>query len=234
MIRRLFTDIADGYDRLNRILSLGRDASWRRRAAAFAGGSPERIVDLACGTGDLTLALARRFPAATLVGIDLTPAMLALARRKCTAPRFSFREGDAQRLDLPADSADLVTCAFGFRNFPDPAAALRECRRILRPGGELVVLEFFRPRSRLLGAATRAWLVLASRLFCARHADAYRHLRDSIATTLGETEFVALAEAAGLVADGRRFFIPCCTLLRLTASPVRRRDGGQGGEGPAR
>ena len=80
MIRRLFTDIAAIYDRMNHVLSLGLDRRWRRLAAAGVKGTPTRILDLACGTGDFAFALARRFPAAEIVGVDLTPAMLEIAR----------------------------------------------------------------------------------------------------------------------------------------------------------
>ena len=100
MIRRLFTDIAAIYDRMNHVLSLGLDRRWRRVAAADVKGTPTRILDLACGTGDFAFALARRFPKAEITGVDLTPAMLEIARAKNTFPRIRFVEGDALALSV--------------------------------------------------------------------------------------------------------------------------------------
>ncbi len=210
----LFTDIAAVYDRMNHVLSLGRDVGWRDRAAALVKGAPARILDVAAGTGDFSFALARRFPEATVEGVDLTPAMLARARAKNAFPRVSFRVDDAQRLATVADaSCDLCSCAFGFRNFPDKRAALAAAARVLAPGGELLVLEFFRPQSRVLGACTALWVRTLAGLFVRRHAAAYAHLRESMKATVSEAEFVAFASEAGFTLRARRFFFPCCTCL---------------------
>ncbi len=229
MIRRLFTEIADIYDRMNHMLSMGFDHRWRRLAVACAKAAPARILDLACGTGDLTFELARRFPDAEIVGVDLTPAMLDIARRKNGSTRISFVEGDA--LDLSSvpmgastdmrggDSGfgpfSLCTCAFGFRNFPDRRKALREVGKILSPDGELLVLEFFRPGNALLGFFTSAWLRILSAIFAARHASAYRYLRESMKGMTTAGEFVSMAEEEGFSLSSRRFFLPCCTCLHF-------------------
>ena len=230
MIRRLFTDIAGVYDRMNRLLSLGSDLRWRRQAAALVHGTPSAILDLACGTGDFAFALARRFPGAQILGVDLTPAMLDLARAKNTSPNITFRLGDAQNLSSLAPSFEhsnirtfkhsniqtfkqsLITCAFGFRNFPDKAAALAEAKRVLTADGELLVLEFFRPQNRLLGGLTRLWLRAMSFLFARRNA-AYAYLRESIDKTLSAEDFIALAERQGFVLETRRLFFPACSCL---------------------
>ncbi len=182
MIRRLFTDIAAIYDRMNHVLSLGLDRRWRRMAAADVKGTPTRILDLACGTGDFAFALARRFPEAEIVGVDLTPAMLEIARAKNPSPRIRFMEGDACDLSpcTPQAPFALCSCAFGFRNFPDRRRALCEARRLLEPDGELLVLEFFRPGNALLGRITSAWLRLMAALFARRNTSAYRYLRESM------------------------------------------------------
>ena len=223
MIRRLFTDIAGVYDRMNRLLSLGCDLRWRRQAAALIQGSPTDILDLACGTGDFAFALARRFPSAHILGVDLTPAMLDLARAKNTSPNITFRLGDAQDLSSLGPSIgqsgnrtieqSLVTCAFGFRNFPDKATALAEAKRVLKPGGELLVLEFFRPSNRLIGALTGLWLRAMASLFAHRNAAAYAYLRKSIGQTLSAGEFIALAQRRGLVLQARKLFLPGCSCL---------------------
>ena len=221
-MKRLFTEIAAVYDRMNHVLSVGRDRAWRRRAAACLAESPAQILDLASGTGDFAFALKARFPSATILGVDVTPAMLAIARAKNVSPDVSFVTGDVQDLSalcttgvvVPGAYA-LVSCAFGFRNFPDKAAALAEAYRMLAPGGRLVVLEFFRPTQALLGAATTAWLRVMTALFARRRAAAYAYLRASMAATVTEGQFVALAARAGFRLEQRHFFWPCCTCLVL-------------------
>lgn len=218
MIRRLFTDIASVYDRMNHMLSLGFDRRWRRLAAAVVKGCPSRILDLACGTGDFSFELARRFPDAEVLGVDLTPAMLDIARRKNGYPKTGFAEGDAMDL-APAERYgrfSLCACAFGFRNFPDRRKALSEVRRVLAPEGELLVLEFFRPGNALLGFFTSAWLRMLAALFARRNSAAYRYLRESIRGMDTVETFAAQAEECGFRLSSRRFFFPCCTCLHFT------------------
>lgn len=221
MIRRLFTEIAGVYDRMNHVLSLGLDRRWRRKAVELVRGTPRRILDLACGTGDFAFALARRFPQARITGVDLTPAMLDLARRKNRSPNIVFLEGNAGDLQPFSHSAfqplNLVSCAFGFRNFPDKAKALGEIRNLIATDGELLVLEFFRPKNKSLGALTSAWVALLASVLAHRERNAYRHLRQSMQTTLSEEEFIALANANGFTLAARRFFFPCCTCLLFAA-----------------
>lgn len=222
MTRQLFTEIAGVYDRMNHLLSLGRDLRWRKIALGSVTVRPARILDLACGTGDMTAALARRFPTATVVGADLTPAMLDEARRKISSPQITFVEANAERLTsagLPfaPGTCDLVTCAFGFRNFADRPAALREVRRMMSAGGELLVLEFFRPRYRLLHGLTAAWLALLARCFVPSKAAAYAYLRASMRTMISEEAFSALAADCGLTLISRRFLLPCCSSLLFRA-----------------
>ena len=218
MIRSLFTEIAGVYDRMNHLLSLGMDRRWRRIAAAEVKGSPARVLDIACGTGDFAFELARRFTDAEVVGVDFAPAMLDLARRKNTSPRVTFAEGDALNLaDLRDGEFQLCTCAFGFRNFSDRPKALREVGRVLAPGGELVVLEFFRPRNAALGFAVSSWIRLASSLFAHRKASAYRHLRDSVRNMVAVGEFVSMAGEAGFRLCSNRWFFPCCRCLHFVS-----------------
>lgn len=185
-VRRMFDAVAPGYDRLNRMLSLGLDQGWRREAIRdLAPGPGDRTLDLCCGTGDLALLLPEGAPA---VGCDFTPAMLERAGEKAERkgrplPRVA---GDALRLPFRAGSFDRLVVAFGVRNLPDIGAAFREARRVLAPGGRLVVLEFSKPPRRIARFGHRLWLRLAvpgvARLAAARSggADPYRYLRDSI------------------------------------------------------
>lgn len=154
-VRRMFAAIADSYDLNNRLHSLGRDQAWRRhavRAAAVQAG--EKVLDVACGTGDLAIAFAAS-PAQEIVGVDFTPEMLARAVPKRDAlglpeSRVRFQAGDAQALAFSDASFDVVSIAFGIRNVADPARALSEFARVLRPGGRLIILEFDRPRRGLM------------------------------------------------------------------------------------
>jgi demethylmenaquinone methyltransferase/2-methoxy-6-polyprenyl-1,4-benzoquinol methylase len=159
-VRSLFNAIAPTYDRLNHLLSMGLDRRWWRRSAqVFADtlARPEsRILDLCCGTGDMTEALLKLRPQQTepitgpgspepIVGLDFSPEMLLRARQKFPTPQILWVEGDAMHLPYPDDTFDLVTSAFGFRNLSNYADGLAEIQRVLRPGGRLGILECNHP-----------------------------------------------------------------------------------------
>ena len=160
-VHAMFAAIADSYDLNNRVHSLWRDQAWRRKAVALCDVQPtDRVLDVACGTGDLAEAFARA-GAASVRGVDFTEEMLAIARRKAarrrpageSAPQFEC--ADAMALPFDDASFDIASIAFGIRNVREPASALREMRRVLRAGGRLVVLEFSEPRTALLRLASR-------------------------------------------------------------------------------
>ena len=151
-IKIMFDAISADYDRLNHLLSLGIDRSWRRRALReiVDPAQVQRILDLACGTGDFSLEIARRMhPDSRLTGLDLSPGMLAVMQKKLEKAGWDGRietvEGDAAHLGWDEGHFDRVTIAFGIRNFPDRGAALREILRVLKPGGKLVILELSLP-----------------------------------------------------------------------------------------
>jgi len=227
-MRGMFTRIAGIYDRLNRVQSLGLDVVWRRRALsrlARAVPAPGRILDLAAGTADFSIAAARRFPEARVKGVDLTPAMLDVGRRKVVAAgladRISLVEGNACALACVDSSADAVVCAFGFRNFPDRAAALREVSRVLSPAGHLLVLELFRPRFRFMASVTSVWMACVARLFAGGVQEDYAYLRSSIGETCSVAEFVRLASESGLEAVQRNFFLPACSCVLFRKNMVK-------------
>lgn len=147
--RALFREVAPRYDLITRLLSFGRDAAWKRwMLQHIPADNPTRILDLACGTGDLTRALADAHPDADVIGLDLTPEMLERARR--LAPdRITFLEADMTDTRLESHTIDLVTGGYALRNAPDLEAALREINRLLRPGGHAAFLDFSAPRSPL-------------------------------------------------------------------------------------
>jgi len=137
----MFDRVAPRYDLANTVLSLGQDRHWRSAAAGATGlGDGEAAVDVACGTGKLAADLARLAPGATVIGLDFSVEMLRRA-----GGSVPVAAGDALALPLADASVDVVTIAFGLRNLPDPAQGLREFRRVLRPGGRLVVCEFSHP-----------------------------------------------------------------------------------------
>lgn len=150
-VRQMFSDIAPRYDLLNHLLSFNVDKIWWRRAArTFAQvlRRPEaRALDICCGTGDMALALRRvaGTNGAGVVGADFAHPMLVRAVKKAAGKRVLVLEADALRLPLPDASFDLVTSAFGFRNLANYETGLREIHRVLRPGGEVGILDFGEP-----------------------------------------------------------------------------------------
>ena len=152
----MFDNIAPSYDKLNHILSFQIDRLWRRRVMRIVRRfKPATIMDMATGTGDLAIALARNIEGAKIVGIDLSEEMLAVARRKVEAlglkQRISLEKGEAEAIGtVESESIDVATVAFGVRNFEDLEGGLREMHRTLRKGGKIVVLEFSTPRNRLV------------------------------------------------------------------------------------
>lgn len=156
-IQQMFDGIAPDYDRLNHLMSLGVDRSWRRRALReiVTPERPQALLDIACGTGDFALAQARRMHAdSRITGLDLSEGMLAVMREKVEkaglAGRISCEQGDCEQMRFAEGSFDCATIAFGIRNFAHREAALEEILRVLKPGGRLVILELSVPENKLL------------------------------------------------------------------------------------
>jgi ubiquinone/menaquinone biosynthesis methyltransferase len=147
----MFDAIAARYDLVNRVISLGVDQSWRKKTVRSLNlRSGARVLDLATGTADLALMIASRVESSTVVGLDPSSAMLAVGQRKIDkkglAQRISLVQGDAEALPFPDRSFDGVSIAFGIRNVPDRARALKEMARVTRPGGRIALLELSEPR----------------------------------------------------------------------------------------
>lgn len=201
----MFDAIAERYDLLNRLLSLGIDQRWRKRTvAALERAGQGHVLDLATGTADLAILIARKSASARVTGVDPSSGMLAIGREKVEradlADRITLQEGDAQALPFADDTFDGATIAFGIRNVPDRVAGLRELARVTRPGGRVAILELSEPRGGLLGPAARfhvhtvvPWLgALLS------GAKQYRYLQSSIAAFPPAEEFAKIMQSAGL------------------------------------
>ncbi len=201
----MFDQIAERYDRLNRILSLGLDRGWRRRAVRALELRPgDRVLDLATGTGDLAFEIARSGAEIEVVGVDPSVGMLEVAARKTprldSEARVSFQVGDAQELELADDAFDGTTIAFGIRNVPNRMRALQEMARVTKPGGRVVVLELSEPGGGLLSSFARLYVhELVPRIGALLSgAPEYRYLQKSIAAFPPAQEFAEMMRASGL------------------------------------
>lgn len=203
--REIFSRISRRYDLVNALVSFGIDGSWRRVTVRSASPGPEsRVLDLAAGTGDLTLAMARLGSPAEIVSTDLVPEMLEIARRKAKGydgrARLSFQVADAQSLPFGDSAFDIVTVGFGVRNMPDRAANFREVRRVLRPGGRYVILEFSRPPLRLWRALYHVYLrvvVVGLGGLVSGDRASYRYLNDTIRSFPDQASLAEELRAAG-------------------------------------
>ncbi len=204
-VAAMFDAIAPRYDLLNRILSAGVDRRWRRQAVEMiASEQPRRVLDVATGTADLAIEVARRLPVERVVGVDIAESMLHIGRQKVAQlglnERVVLRKGDAEKLPFSDAQFDAVLVAFGVRNFENLDRGLRESYRVLRPGGVLVVLEFSRPRVPVIRTLYRwyahhvlprigAWL--------SRDEGAYRYLPASVEVFPDGPDFLQRMEKAG-------------------------------------
>jgi demethylmenaquinone methyltransferase/2-methoxy-6-polyprenyl-1,4-benzoquinol methylase len=206
-VKQMFGRIAPTYDLANRVLSARRDVAWRRRALKLIEGDPADVLDLACGTFDLALEALARGKARRVHGCDFSLPMLRAGTAKRAGVPISAATGDALRLPYASGSFDAAMVAYGWRNFGDAAASLAELARVLRPGGQLLILDFFRP--------VRLWPKLFYATFgrvifpvvggmVSGDSAAYRYLNDSIAAFVSVDEAEALFAQAGFARVRRR------------------------------
>jgi demethylmenaquinone methyltransferase / 2-methoxy-6-polyprenyl-1,4-benzoquinol methylase len=204
-IAGMFDAIAPRYDLLNHVLSAGLDRRWRDRAVdALALGDGARVLDLCTGTADLAIATARRVPRSTVIGVDFAGQMLRLGlakvRERGLGGSIRLVRGDAARIPLASASCDAATIAFGIRNVAEPARALAEVARILRPGGRLAILEFGQPA--IPGIRTcYSWyfryLLPAVGRLVSKHNSAYSYLPASVGVFPPPDEFARVIGSAG-------------------------------------
>jgi demethylmenaquinone methyltransferase/2-methoxy-6-polyprenyl-1,4-benzoquinol methylase len=144
-VRNMFDRIAPVYDAMNRVMTAGLDQRWRRETVRAVVRPGDRVLDAACGTGDLAIIAAKH--GANVTGLDFSEQMLVRARRK--APELEWLQGDVLEMPFPDDSFDAATIGFGIRNVDDLQRGIAELRRVLKPGGRLAILEITRPRGPL-------------------------------------------------------------------------------------
>ena len=204
-VAEMFDHIAFRYDFLNRFLSAGTDIRWRKKAIAqLASLQPQSILDVATGTGDMAIMMARQFPAAKIIGIDISEGMLEKGREKLLKAnlggRVNLQSGDSETINYPPASFDAVSVAFGVRNFENLEKGLREIYRVLIPGGKLIILEFSKPKTIGIKQLYNLYMGFLApqigKLFC-KDKDAYQYLNDSVQRFPEGKEFDDILQSVG-------------------------------------
>lgn len=205
-VQQMFDNIAPTYDKLNHIMSLSVDKLWRRHALKeIVDGTPQRILDVACGTGDSTISIARAAAEGTKVtGADISEGMMALVMEKAekagVGDRIDLQVADGEALPYEDGTFDRVTCAFGIRNFEHKERGLAEFRRVLRPGGKAVILELSVPQNKVIRWFYDLYFLhILPWVGGAISGDkaAYRYLPASVHHFPAPKDFCALMESAG-------------------------------------
>jgi demethylmenaquinone methyltransferase/2-methoxy-6-polyprenyl-1,4-benzoquinol methylase len=205
-VQQMFDNIAPTYDKLNHIMSLNVDKLWRRHALKeIVDGTPQRILDIACGTGDSTISIARAAAEGTKVtGADISEGMMALVTEKAekagVLDRLDLQVADGEALPYEEGTFDRVTCAFGIRNFEHKEKGLEEFRRVLRPGGRAVILELSVPQNKVLRWAYDLYFLHILPWVGGKVSGdkaAYKYLPASVHNFPAPKEFCRMMEEAG-------------------------------------
>ena len=185
-VNQLFATIAPRYDLVTMLLSCGQDKRWKRKLVAMADVQPQhKVLDLACGTGDITFLLARQLGnQGRAIGVDITPEMVERARRKgLREPRVHFETGDICQLAYPDFSFDRITVGYGMRNVPEISRLLEKAFRLLKPDGQFLSLDFGKPEGQLYRRACLGYLSATGSALgwlLHRDPDLYRYIAESI------------------------------------------------------
>ena len=205
-VTEMFDDIAPHYDFINHLLSFQIDKIWRRRTARFiAQDNPQTILDLATGTADLAIQLARKCPQSIITGIDLSEKMLSLGQEKIIAKhlenQITLRQGDACELPCEDNSFDAITVAFGVRNFQNLEKGLKEMQRVVKKGGNIAILEFSTPTrpffKTIYGFYFHKILPLLGKII-SKNESAYQYLPESVSKFPSPDTFILIMNQLGL------------------------------------
>ncbi len=213
-IAAMFDRISPSYDRLNHLLSINIDKVWRRKTAkAVSKNHPQTILDLATGTADLAIALAKRNPQAHIIGTDISEKMLEIGQAKIAKEKLEnqieLRLGDATALPFEDNSFDTVTVAFGVRNFENMKQGLSEIHRVLKPNGQAFILEFSMPEKFPIKQVYRLYfkhILPKIGKWVSKDASAYTYLPESVERFPKPLEFLRLLSSAGLTEGTMRHF----------------------------
>ena len=201
----MFNSIAFRYDFLNRFLSAGIDITWLKKAIRqLTALQPQTVLDVATGTADVALMTYDLLHPKKIIGIDISEGMLDLGRKKITARNLDntiqLFTGDSENIGFQADTFDAITVAFGVRNFQNLSKGLEEMRRVLKPGGKLVVLEFSKPKNVLFKGVYNIYMNNIAPGFgkmVAKNKDAYQYLNDSVQAFPEGDSFLGIMKEAG-------------------------------------
>jgi len=204
-VAEMFDSIAYRYDFLNRFLSAGIDITWRKKAIKqLKKNAPKKVLDVATGTADVALMTYDILKPEKIVGIDISDGMLDLGRKKIADKGLSdiitLYQGDSERIQFNDNEFDAITVAFGVRNFQNLVAGLTEMRRVLKPGGKLVVLEFSKPKSVGFKSLYNLYMNVIAPSFgkmFAKNKDAYQYLNDSVQAFPEGQTFLKIMNEAG-------------------------------------
>jgi demethylmenaquinone methyltransferase/2-methoxy-6-polyprenyl-1,4-benzoquinol methylase len=204
-VEKMFDNISDNYDFLNRSLSFGIDIWWRKKMLQkLKGIELNRLLDIATGTGDVAIAASKQLKPKSIIGVDISDGMLAVGRMKIEKKGLNqiieLQNADSENLPFESNSFDAVTVAFGVRNFEHLSIGLQEMNRVLRQGGKVVILEFSRPRI----FPVRQLYDFYFRYFCpwwgkliSKDNSAYRYLYESVSVFPEGDEFLTIAKNSG-------------------------------------
>lgn len=212
-VNRLFETIASRYDFFTAFMSYGMDRGWKRKLVEMLNlTGNELALDIACGTGDIAFAIARRLTSGRVTGLDITQGMLDIAERKRKERQIinaNFHRGDIIKMPFADETFDCVTGGYALRNVPDVAAALGEIKRVLKPGGQFLSLDFGHPNSKLYRwAYVRYLTIVGSVVGLAMHGDAdtYRYIPETLKLYPGQRGVREIMSAAGFERVGFREF----------------------------
>lgn len=217
----MFDDIAGRYDFLNRFLSAGIDVSWRKKALRFLKQfQPQHILDVATGTGDFAIMAAKQLQPKKITGVDISEGMLQVGRQKVEKlglqQTIELVKGDSEALDFATDTFDAVTVAFGVRNFQNLEKGLAEIQRVLKPGGQLVVLEFSKPHTPVVKQFYELYMKKVTpgvgKLF-SNNREAYSYLDESIKKFPEGENFTRILDSIGYRnIQKKKFSFGICTM----------------------